>query len=311
MSQRNVEQGVAAIQSGNIEEGLRLLKIALKSPEVTGTWRAIACMWLAEMSNDIQTKREYYNAAMAADPNNQQVKARVEAWMTAQLMPPVPATPPMPPSVTPPPQPSVYIAPRTGDTGTFAPIPPQPSSLPGTGNLGQPAPGFSPFAPSVMEPLPQAGDSGRYSPFAPQPNALPKTGPLSPPIIQPQATSGMYHIVGVLGGPNGPGTAFFAAREGLLATTRYVVGGMDQVTIQLDTGRQLPGYVVRSFPEVDLAFIYVEQTVNDLIPVSPLPRLVDETPLMVVSYNGQVVRGKRRADIIAKYAAESRYRQSG
>jgi hypothetical protein len=264
MSIRNVEQGIAAIQVGNVEEGARLLRIALKSQEVNGSMRGIACLWLAEVSPDVGSKRQYYEEALASDPNNAQIRQRVEGWMATQMPPPPPSIP-MPPSVTPRPQQPA--------------APPPPPGLPETGNLYQ-SQVVPPGAPVPM------------SSFAPRQPAV--SAPASPS-FQPQVGGGTYTVVGVIGGPNGPGTAFFVAREGLLATTRYVVGGMDQVTVQLDTGRQMAGHVVRAFPEVDLAFIYVELVVNDLIPVSPLPQLPDETPLTVVSYNGQMVRGRRRA----------------
>jgi hypothetical protein len=260
MTYRSVEQGIAAIQSGNVEEGARLLRIALNSPDLNGQMRAIACLWLAETTTDPQAKRAYYTDALDADPGNAQVRQRAEAWMATQMMPPTPPVPPpqsvpMPPGATPPPQPPV---------------------LPGAGALFQP------------QTLP-----GQTSPYTPTPTAPPQTGSLGT-AVQPPTTGGSYRIVSVLGGPNGPGTAFFVAREGLLATTRYVVGGMDQLTIQLETGRQLTGYVIRAFPEVDLAFIYVEQSTNDLIPFTPLPSVPDDAPLTIVSANGQVARGKRR-----------------
>ncbi|MFN8451339.1 MAG: hypothetical protein U0521_22845 [Anaerolineae bacterium] len=66
------------------------------------------------------------------------------------------------------------------------------------------------------------------------------------------------HVAHIIGGPNGPGTAFFVAQEGVLATTRHVVGGLQQVTVELHIGRQLPGYVVRAYTELDLTLIRVE-----------------------------------------------------
>jgi hypothetical protein len=258
MTYRNVEQGIAAIQAGNVEEGARLLKIAIREPDLANAMRAIACLWLAETTTDAQAKRTYYNDALAADPNNPQIRQRVEAWMASHLMPPTPPVPPpqsvpMPPGATPPPQPPVL--PGTGGMFQTQPVAPQ-------GNL---------YAP--QQPAP-------YAPIAPAP--------------QTPTAGGMYRIAMVDGGPNGPGTAFYIAREGLLVTTRYVVGGLNQLTIYLETGKQLPGYVLRAFPEVDLAFIYVEQPTNDLIPFTPLPSVPDEVPLMIVSANGQVLRGKRR-----------------
>jgi len=257
MPSQNVEQGIAAIQAGNVEEGARLLKIVVNEPDVTGTMRAIACLWLAETTADPQAKRTYYTQALDADPGNAQVRQRYDAWMATQLMPPPPPAPPqstpIPPGATPPPQPTVLPG-----AGTLF----QPQTLPGQNNLIAPA----------------------------QPNAYTP----AVPVVQPPSTSANYRIAAVIGGPNGPGTAFFVAREGLLATTRYVVGGLGQLMIQLETGRQLPGYVIRAFPEVDLAFIYIEQATTDLIPVTPLPGVPDDVPLTVVSASGQTARGKQR-----------------
>lgn len=261
MPYQNVEQGIAAIQAGRVDEGVRLLKIAIREPDVTGTHRAIANLWLAETTSDMQAKRIYFTDALDADPGNAQVRQRAEAWLSANPMP----SPAAPPSMPLPPE-----------------MPPPPPGLPGAGNLFQPQtlPGQNNafVAPSAT----------MYAPVStPQPGSI-------NPVIQPPSASANYRIAAVIGGPNGPGTAFFIAREGLLATTRYVVGGLNQVTIQLETGKQLDGYVIRAFPEVDLAFIYVEQTTNDLIPFSPLPSVQDDVPLTVVSANGQTARGKQR-----------------
>lgn len=237
MSFRAVEQGIEAIQAGNRDEGVRMLKIALKSPELTGALRAVACLWLGEVSTDATEKRAYYKDALAADPTNTAVKQRVETFLAQQFMPPSP--------------------------GAQA-APPMPTSLPG-----------SSIAPSPYQPI--------------QP-ALPKTGNLNPAALQPSA-----QVVAISGGPNGPATAFFVAREGLLATTRYAVGGMDQVTVELPNRRQSVGYVLRSYPELDLAFIYVEQVTGEVIPPSPIANVTEDTRLTVVCANGNILQAKRRA----------------
>src|SRR5690349_4725201 len=123
MPQHTVEQGIAAIQAGNIAEGDRLLRIALGEPDMTGPMRAIACLWLAETTADHQAKRTYYDAALDADPGNAQVRQRVEAWKATQLMPP------------PPPPPATNPAAPTGDTGRGGAMPPPPPSIPGTGAI--------------------------------------------------------------------------------------------------------------------------------------------------------------------------------
>lgn len=308
MTIRNVDQGIEAIKAGKIEEGVRLLRFGLKSPEVVGQKRAYGLIWLASVTPDPVTKYTLYNEALTADPNNPQVRQYVEDFMATQqqrsMSQQLPTTSSLPPQPTPtPPQP-------VPGTGSFAPSQPV---VPGTGTLGQPpaapanppvvpAPSFSggggspsPFAPppqptpaSPMQPVVNVPPASG-SPFAPTPS---RTGPLHP---SAQPVPSLYHMAAVIGGPNGTGTAFFMAREGLLVTTRYVVGGMEHVMVELQAGRQLQGYVVRSYPEADLAFIYVEHHVNDLIPITPIPNLPDDAPLTVVSYNGAITRGARRA----------------
>ena len=274
MPQQNVEQGIAAIQAGNVAEGERLLKIALREPDLTGPMRAIACLWLAETTADPQAKRTYYDAALDADPGNAQVRQRVDGWKATQLMPPPPASTPTP---------GYAMPPVTGDTGRGFATPPPPPTLPGAGNLLQP-----PTVPGQAA-NPYAPQQPAYAPaITPQPGSIPQVAQ------QAAAGSGMYRIAAIIGGRNGPGTAFFIAREGLLATTRYVIGGLDQVDVQLETGRQLRGIVVRAFPEVDLAFVYVEQATNDLIPFTPLPTVPDDMPLTLVSANGQITHGRQR-----------------
>ena len=246
MSFQSVEQGIGAIQAGNHDEGVRLLKIALKNPELAGALRAVACLWLGEATADPNEKRTYYKDALAADPTNAAVRQRVEGFLAQQFMPP-----------------------PTSTQTTPQAMPPMPNSLPGA--LAAPNP---------------------YQPIQP---TLPKTGNLNPAVIQPNVTPSMTQVVAISGGPNGPATAFFVAREGLLATTRYAVGGADQVIVELSNRRQVPGYVLRAYPELDLAFIYVEQITGEVIPPSPIANITDDTRLTVVCANGNILQGKRRA----------------
>ncbi len=102
------------------------------------------------------------------------------------------------------------------------------------------------------------------------------------------------HIASIFGGPNGPGTAFFVVAEGVLATTRHVVGGLERVTVGLLNGRQLNGEVIRSFPALDLAFIRIDHTAPGLLPVTPLPRVPEDTPLYVFHYTGEMLPAAQR-----------------
>jgi S1-C subfamily serine protease len=238
MSVLSIEQGIAAIQAGRLDEGARLLKIALRDTSIAGPMRAAACLWLVETLTDPAEKRRYYEEALQADPSNPQVKQRVEAFLATQ--PPLPPTPSAPPGI------------------------PMPPTLPGM-------PTSSPFAPA-------------------QPAPLTPTAFITPAQSAPAASA----IVMIVGGPNGNGSGFYVAREGLIATSRLVVGGADQVRVQFANGAQINGQVVRAFPEYDLAFIYVEQHMEPL-PMSPLPSLPPEAPIRALSGDGRIMTGKRRS----------------
>lgn len=254
MSLQSVEKGIEALKAGRRDEGVRLLRIALRDPQITGAMRAVALLWLAQVTEEPIEKRGYYVEAMAADPTNPQVRQIYEAYLASQYMPPA--------------------SPTASSTGTYPVVPPG-------------------GAPTIL-PSAVPTSSASNSPFAPtQPTRSPGTGPLTPPM--PQGGISLHHITTVIDGPNGPGTAFFVARDGLLATTRYVVGGQDRVVIELATGRQLDAFVVRSYPEFDLAFIYVEQQVTDLMPLSQLPNVAEESFITLIGPRGGIVRGRRRA----------------
>ena len=120
----------------------------------------------------------------------------------------------------------------------------------------------------------QTGDSGT----GPQPN---------PHSVLP--------AVGVLGGPNGPGTGFFVTQDGLLVTTRYVVGGQDQMRLLLGQGQSIVGQVVRAFPTLDLALIHTGLPINSLpTMVAGASKLPPGTPLFVRFHNGRQLTGTHR-----------------
>lgn len=258
---RSMEQGISAVQAGNLEEGARLLRIALKDTALTGQLRAVALMWLAETSPDPQHKLTCYKEALAADPGNQDVNQRMALLLSTQL----------PKEHAPAPQ----SAPQSAPQAQAAPPPPA-SNPPPPATI----PGMPPSQPQPQQPA-------AYTPMAAQ-------QPQQPPGTQ-YSGGAFFRTVGVVGGPNGTGTAFFVAHTGLLATSRYVVGGVEQLTIALDTGRSVPGRVVRAYPELDLAFVQVDIQVSNLLPVAPQFYLPDDARLTAVAHNGKVMSGQRRA----------------
>lgn len=111
----------------------------------------------------------------------------------------------------------------------------------------------------------------------------------------PYSTNLAEHIVGVFGGPNGPGSGFFISPEGIVATTRYIVGGLERMTVELQPGQQIAATIVRGFPELDLVFLRLEVAPRTTLPITPLPRVPDEAPLGVYAYGKQPQSGSQRA----------------
>jgi len=214
--------GINAVQRGSPAEGARLIRIAIKSGELSPQMQAIAYLWLAETQTDLQQKRATYGDALAADPANVEARQRLASLLTSQL----------------------------------------------------------PAAPVLSSPV----------------SATQTQQVVAAQTVQPQqaAVNIADHVAHIIGGPNGPGTAFFVAQEGILATTRHVVGGMQQVTVELHIGRQLPGVVVRAYTDLDLTLIHVDHNPGSLLPITPLPRVADETPLSIVTYNGEIIRTTER-----------------
>lgn len=139
----------------------------------------------------------------------------------------------------------------------------------------------------------------RLPPAAPTASPVDVTAPVQvTPPPAPAASAGPVnvaeHLASLLGGPNGPGTGFFVIADGVLATTRHVVGGLERISVQLHNGRQLTGEVIRSFPALDLAFVRIDERVSSLLPVTPLPRVPEEAPLFVFHYSGEIVQAAQR-----------------
>lgn len=102
------------------------------------------------------------------------------------------------------------------------------------------------------------------------------------------------HVAQIVGGPNGAGTAFFVSQDGLLATTRYVVGGLQQITVELHNGRQLAGKVVRAYVDLDLTLIRIDHSPGALLPVTSHAHIAEEAPLTAVAYSGETIRTSER-----------------
>lgn len=255
MSIRNVEQGIQLIQRGSLEEGARLLRIAIKDPQLSGEIQATALIWLAETSPDPQFKLQCYQQALNVNPGNQAATERLSILLASQL----PAQPARPPETSsPPPNPPGMPAP--------------PPSLPGMPNQSAPMP--SSFSAQAM---PGAAPAG--SGYTPQRTRLART-PL---------------VVGILSASRRAGSAFFVTREGLLATTRTVTSGDEYVDVHLSSTQVVPGRVVRSFPDVDLALVQSDVQLQEIYPPTQSPTVADNTPVAAYMASGDILRSVRRA----------------
>ncbi len=273
---KTLELGIQAIQAQQYVEGARFVRIALKSGELTPELRSVAYCWLAETQDDVAHKRACYGEALIANPDNVDAQQRMSALLAAQL-------PPMPTSLP--------EAPPAGSTGYSTPTVPAP-------------PTYQPM--SYTQPAPTMPLSPAASTFA----------PASPPVyVQPTtySTNIAEHVVGIIGGPNGLGSGFFISAEGIVVTTRFVVGGMERLTVELQPGQQVAGVVVRGYPELDLVFLRVEVAPRSTLPITPQPRVADETPLTVYAYGRQPQSGVQRATkrALAAHWIPTNYAQMG
>lgn len=301
------------MQAGNLDAGARLIRTAIKDENLSNNMRAVGYLWLAESQpNDINFRIECYNNALKFDPNNTDIQQRL-SQLLAQRLPPDPSQRPatMPP----------YGGNRPLDDSQgmipinlpsdSQPIRPLGDSQPI--NINQPPPpqqGSSKPMPPINPDL-QAYDSrlgtGAYPPVNPnQPVYDPRTGSVSysptnpnqPPVGPAQqgryTLQKLYRVVGIRQGPNGMGTGVFVAQTGIVATTRYIVGGSERVQVELEPGQELPAEVVRTFPEFDLALLQVNANVTQLWTPTQLHTFPDNEQFIASSYNGKSQRGFKR-----------------
>jgi hypothetical protein len=87
----DVFKGIEAIRQGKIDEGARFLRIALRDSNLQGYERASALVWLAETTDNNQSKLNYYQEALQADPTNTDTQLRIDHLMAVDL----PPTPPL------------------------------------------------------------------------------------------------------------------------------------------------------------------------------------------------------------------------
>ncbi len=276
MSYQYLEMGIEAVRKGSLDEGMRLLRMAIKSDELTIQLKAVAYMWLAETQTDPAQKRALYQQARDADPNNADIAARVDRFLQQQFPPPPSSLPEAPP------QPTTLPGMPSTATQQVSPFT-QP-----TGATPNPYAASAPASPNLVN-YPSQMATGAPA----MPNA-PVQAPPPAQILAPQTGTVLDYIVNIIGGPNGAGSGFYANQQPIIVTTRHVVGGSDQITIEFSPGRQTLGTVVRCYTDYDLALIALDYAPPAALPATPMPRVPDDAVLTAVTYGGTMTRGQQR-----------------
>lgn len=158
-----------------------------------------------------------------------------------------------------------------------------------------------PAQPVIVTPLTTPSEAA--APTLMSPPVPPGASPLTPPQTFPQTAQtdmsrqnpSFFQTVGILDGPSGMGTGFFITQDGMVATTRQVVGGLENVTVSLNGSRQMIGRVVRSYSDVDLSLVRVDITLSHILPMSTMTILADNSEISARSHQGGLIRGRVRA----------------
>jgi len=166
--------------------------------------------------------------------------------------------------------------------------PSNPYNQPNRDNFNnQPEPPADPFGQQNRQ---NRGDSKPQNPFN-QP----------PPPQQQQRSRAPHHlsqtpqVVGIRHGANGNGSGVFVTTDGIIATTRYVVGGLEQVRVEIDTNYETTGQVIRTYPAMDLALIHVNVELDRVWPPTQMPVLADGEAFVSISYGRDVIRANHRS----------------
>ncbi|RMF76889.1 MAG: hypothetical protein D6737_19215 [Chloroflexi bacterium] len=281
MASETIREGITHIQQGNIVEGMRLLRIGVRQTDVPAQDRAVGYWWLATYEQDPNDKANCYRQAYELAPHHPGIRQAWERFRgvdTSLPSPPTPAQPQKP--VIKGPQPANQ-PPPPDMRSPGVPTPPDPN-IPfpdgGVPNHGRPA------TPSDIDhshrlgtgPLPRRDTNDSMQPLQFNQGAIDR------------------QIVGIFNTATRPGTGFFITKNGLIATTRHLVGSLQSVTVELQPGHRIQGKVVRSFPSMDLALIQVDYQVAELWPHSQMRNVPDDAFLRVLPYRGEVITGRQR-----------------
>lgn len=297
MSQRELQQALDALKQGRPDVSARILKILLRDGELDPPLQAIAYLALARTTGDLHQQIDYLQRAKGLDPLNQRV-IRDLADALARQVDEATGT-----------QPAIQ---RTGDTGIFQRTQPtgdtgifqrtQPTGdtgiLPRRGDTGI----FQRTGDHTPTPAPVSlSDSARFArlnatPVWNESSAGYQAPPNAPAAAQSPLVLEVQRSVGIRAGrPNARvGSGVFVHQQGIIATTRTLIGDVQELEVSLLTGHRLTGKVLRSFPKYDLAFIHVPVQVQ-LPALTNVPFLNEDTPLVITPHQSSPIRTLRRA----------------
>lgn len=102
-------------------------------------------------------------------------------------------------------------------------------------------------------------------------------------------------VVGIDGGANGPASAAFVTKSGVLATTSYALGGAQELAVSLADGRTLAGKLLRRFPGLDLALAESPLRLDGKLAIAPPTALAVGQELVALGFDGARLRASLTA----------------
>lgn len=99
MSLEDVQEGIGAVQAGDLRAADRLLRGALNRGDLPNEARAVALMWLAETSNSTRFKIECHELAVEVDPHSAAARQRLRKLRGGTLPLPDQPRPAQPPTL--------------------------------------------------------------------------------------------------------------------------------------------------------------------------------------------------------------------
>ncbi|GAB1422588.1 hypothetical protein MASR2M15_28250 [Anaerolineales bacterium] len=125
--------------------------------------------------------------------------------------------------------------------------------------------------------------------------SVPKTMENRKPNGQVIQLNNAPHVLGLVDAINGKGSAILIDKEGIVCTCYQLIKNMETVTVSLDDGRSLKGKIIRSFPYLDLAFIRIPLSVNQLWPSLPKQVMRPNTDIGVYPFMQEAENTRVRA----------------